>query len=227
MNFLKKIPIKYLGELHDVRLINFSVDIKEVRDKVPPSIKVRDFNGRALFSMVDVKLKNMHPSFIPSVFHFDYRHIAFRLLVEDASYNAGVNKGLFFFRSFTDKPLIVTGGKLFTDYNLESANISEIEQGVEVVQGNNWIHYSIGAPLVNPSEEILELKKTVGVLDRAYSLLGQTLRVTQIQREKWPIQPVECNDFSTSFFESAKLEGAFKVFETIYYQWLPPKSIIS
>lgn len=227
MSFLKQLPIKYLGELHDVRLINFSVDIREVLDKVPLAIKVRDFNGRALFSMVDVKLKNMRPSFVSSVFHFDYRHIAFRLLVEDASYNAGVNKGLFFFRSFTDKPFIVTGGKLFTDYNLESARISESEQGVEVIQGNNWIHYSIGAPLVNPSEEILKLKKTVGALDRAYSLLGQTLRVTQIQREKWPIQPVECNDFSTTFFESAKLEGAFKVFETIYYQWLPPKSIIS
>jgi len=227
MSFLKKIPIKYLGELHDVRLINFSVDITEVKDKVPSPIKVRDFKGRALFSMVDVQLKNMRPSFIPSVFHFDYRHVGFRLLVEDASYNAGINKGLFFFRSFTDKSLIVAGGKLFTDYNLESANISETGQGVEVTQGNNWIQYSIGDPLLNSSEEIQELKRTVGALDRAYSLHGGTLRVTQIQREKWPIQAVACSDFSTSFFESAKLEGAFRVFETIYYQWLPPKSLIS
>jgi uncharacterized protein YqjF (DUF2071 family) len=226
MNLLKKIPIRYIGELHDVRLINFSVDINEVKDKVPASIKVRNFDGRALFSMVDVKLKNMRPSFIPSAIHFDYRHVAFRLLVDDAVYNAGINKGLFFYRSFTDQSLIVAGGKLLTDYNLEYAKIVEKNNLVEVRQDQNFVKYSIQEKILSPSSSIEELTKTVGALDRAYSILGNTLRVTQIQREKWPIQAVECKDFENTFFKSARLEGAFKVFETIYYQWLPPKRVI-
>lgn len=224
MNFLKKIPIKYLGELHDVRLINFSVDMQEIKDKVPAPIRVRDFNGRALFSMVDVKLKKMHPAFIPALVHFEYRHVGFRLLVNDSIYNEGSQKGIYFYRSFTNKPLIVAGGKLFTDYNLETASIAEAGKTVEISQGKNKIRYCIGE-LFEEKEQATELHRVIGALDRAYSMLGDTVRVTQIQREKWPIRQVACTDFNTNYFNSAKLEGAFRVLETIYYQWLPPKSI--
>jgi uncharacterized protein YqjF (DUF2071 family) len=225
MNLLKKIPIRYIGELHDVRLINFTVDISEVKDHVPVQIKVRDFGGRAMISMVDVKLRNMHPSFLPSALHFNYRHVAFRLLVEDASHNLGVNKGIYFYRSFTDKPLIVAGGKLFTDYNLEYAQISEHNGIVEIKQENKIIKYCVENTPLSKTENVKELYKTIGALDRAYSLLGNTVRVTQIQREKWPIQEIKCKEFRNDFFETARLEGVFKVFETIYYQWLPPKSL--
>ena len=153
---------------------------------------------------------------------FNYRHIAFRLLVEDSSYNNGINKGIFFLRSFTDNPLIVAGGKLMTDYNLETADIEEHGDEVLLSQGKNYVKYC-----VNDLVEINhgELKKTVEALDRAYSVLGDTVRVTQIQREKWPIQLVNCPVFENTFFKTAKLEGAFRVFETIYYNWLPPKPI--
>jgi uncharacterized protein YqjF (DUF2071 family) len=223
MDFLKRIPLHYKGELHDVRLINFSVAMEELKDKVPANIKIRDFNGRAMISMVDVKLKNMRPVFFPFT-RFSYRHVAFRLLVDDHRYNDGANKGIFFFRSFTDKPLIIAGGRLFTDYNLESATITEQNNEITIRQGNNHVTYSIGE--VSESTNA-ELKKIVGALDRAYSMLGSTLRVTQIQREKWPIQQVDCTGFESTFFETARLEGAFRVFETIYYDWLPPRPIVS
>src|SRR6188472_940138 len=77
MYLLKRIPIHYKGELHDVRLINFSVAMEELKDKVPASIKIRSINGRAMISMVDVKLKNMRPVLAPFA-RFNYRHIAFR-----------------------------------------------------------------------------------------------------------------------------------------------------
>lgn len=222
MNLLKKIPIQFKGELHDVRLINFSVALEEVKDKVPSNIKVRDFNGRALISMVDVKLKNMHPVFVPPFFHFNYRHLAFRLLVDDSIYNEGVNKGIYFYRSFTDKPLIITGGKLLTDYNLELAQIEEANNEVTLSQGKHHVKYCVDN-IISASND--DLKKTIGALDRAYSVLGNTIRVTQIQREKWPIQPVKCSGFENTFFKTARFEGAFRVLETIYYDWLPPKAI--
>lgn len=221
MNLLKRLPITYKGELHDVRLINFSVAKEEIRGKVPASIKVRDFKGRAMISMVDVKLKNMRPVAFPLV-RFDYRHIAFRLLVDDNQYNGGANKGIFFLRSFTDKPLIVFGGKLMTDYNLETASIRQDDNEVTIVQGDNKIEYCLDdlPPMPNPA-----LTHTIGALDRAYSIFGDSIRVTQIQREKWPIQIVNCNRFENTFFHSAKFEGAFRVNETIYYNWLPPKKV--
>ena len=221
MNLLKKMPVQYKGELHDVRLINFTVDMSEVFGKVPAAIKIRDFNGRAMISMVDVKLRNMRPVRFPFI-RFNYRHVAFRLLVEDKLYNHGENKGIFFFRSFTDKPLIVTGGKLLTDYNLEVANISEIDNKVIISQGEKLVQYTLDESLAKPDEQ---LHNTIGALDRAYSMSGDTIRVTQIQREKWPIQSVGCKDFENDFFRTARFEGAFRVLETIYYDWLPPKAI--
>ncbi len=225
MDFLKRIRIQYKGELHDVRLINFSVDMEEVSDKIPAKINARDFNGRALFSMVDVRLKNMHPVFVPSFCHFNYRHVAFRLLVDDSAYNDGVNKGIYFYRSFTNIPVIVAGGKLLTDYHLELAKIEEKNGEVIISQGKRRVTYCIDNAIEAPATENAGLKMTVGALDRAYSVLGKTLRVTQIQREKWPIQSVACSGFENTFFKTAKFEGAFRVQETIYYRWLPPKAL--
>jgi hypothetical protein len=227
MNILKKIPITYTGELHDVRLINFSVDINELKDQVPAGIKIRNFNGRALFSMVDVKLRNMKPSFLPSFFSFEYRHVAFRLLVDDAHLNKGQAKGIYFLQSFTDKFFIEKGGSLFTDYKLENASIKDKSDLVEIESRGKHIKYAIGNEIVSEDPNLLELHQVVGALDRAYSVLGTQLRFTQIQREKWPIQPVICTGFENTFFKSARLEGAFRVFETIYYTWLPPKKILS
>jgi hypothetical protein len=227
MDILKKIPITYTGELHDVRLINFSVDLNEVRPLVPASIKVRDFNGRALFSMVDVKLRNMKPSFVPSFFSFEYRHVAFRLLVDDAYLNKGQAKGIYFLQSFTDKFLIEKGGSLFTDYKLEKASIKDKGDMVEIESGGKYIKYIIGNEVISEDPKLSELHQVVGALDRAYSISGTQLRFTRIQREKWPIQSVSCSSFENTFFKTARLEAAFRVFETIYYTWLPPKAIRS
>jgi uncharacterized protein YqjF (DUF2071 family) len=226
MELLKRIPVKYKGELHDVRLVNFSVGMQEVQDKVPAEIKIRDFGGRALISMVDVTLKNMHPTFFPSFCHFSYRHVAFRLLVEDSMLNSGINKGIFFLRSFTDKSIVVSAGNLLTDYKLELASIDDKSKEVVIRQGNQHVRYCIDRS-IDCQDGQEDLKKTVGILDRAYSVLGKRLRVTQIQREQWPIQPVNCAAFENTFFKTAKFEGAFRVFETIYYRWLPPKTLLN
>jgi uncharacterized protein YqjF (DUF2071 family) len=223
MSILKRIPIKYLGELHDIKLINFSVERDELKGMVPPEIKVRDFNGRAIISMVNVNLKMMRPSFMPKAMHFNYRHIAFRLLVEDSAYNKGENKGIYFLESFTNKPLIVWGGSLLTEYKLEMAEILDAGHSFNMNRNGHFIRYHLEDKKMNG--EYANLKNIVGALDRAYSVLGDKVRVTQIQREKWPIEPIECSAFETNFFKTAKLEGAFKVNETIYYQWLPPKTV--
>lgn len=221
MTFLKRLPVHYKGELHDGRLINFSVDKEEVLARVPNAIKVRDFNGRAMISMVDVKLRNMRPAIFPFA-RFHYQHVAFRLLVDDSQYNKGDQKGIFFLRSFTDKPWIVSGGKLMTDYNLEKAQFEDTDSEITISQGDAKVRYFLDDGSVAPDPA---LKTTIAALDRAYSVLGNAVRVTQIQRERWPIQPVNCRRFENTFFKTAKFEGAFRVLETIYYEWLPPKTI--
>lgn len=225
MSFLKKIPVKYVGELHDIRLINFLVDLEEIKDQVPSSISIRDFNGKAMISMVDVRLKKMHPSFFPEFINFSYRHIAFRLLVDDGMYNNGLSKGIYFYKSFTDKNLIVKGGNLFTEYKLSNARIEESNDCTFIKKANNYVKYKVGQTEIPSEGKWKDLPQVIGAIDRAYSLSGNQLQFTQIQREKWPIKLVECTDFENTFFKSAELIGAFRVFETIHYQWLPPQII--
>lgn len=223
MNILKKIPITYLGELHGVQLINFSVEREEVEPYVPWKIKIRDFGGRAMISMVNVYLKNMHPTFVPQSLHFDYRHIGFRLLVDDSQWNEGLYKGIFFIRSFTDNALIAQGGQLMTDYNLEKAEIICTDELMALKKDNKFLTYALDEQ--KPVVINKDLHHTIGAIDRAYSHLDGLIRMTKIQREKWLIEWVNCFHFQTNFFETARFEGAFRVNETIYYQWEPAKSI--
>lgn len=226
MELLKKLPIRYIGELHDIRLINFSIAMEEAKTVIDAPLPIRNFNERAMISMVDVKLKNMHPAFIPEVIHFDYRHIAFRVLMDDSAITQESPKGIYFHRAFTTNPVMVVGGSLLTNYNLEMASIEEENHKVILKKDSEVLEYKTGDLLEEPSVN-QSLYENIAALDRAYSRLGNELRVTKIQRKKWPIQQVENMEYKNNFFETTRFEGAFRVFETIYYQWLPPKPIKS
>jgi hypothetical protein len=119
--------------------------------------------------------------------------------------------------------LIVFGGSLFTDYHLENAIINDSGSEFSLTQKNKSLEYSIKDK--DPEIKNEGLKEMIGAIDRAYSVLGNKIRVTQIQRERWPIELVECTEFKTNFFETARLEGAFLVREMIKYIWLPPQTL--
>lgn len=223
MSLLKNIPINYKGELHNIRLVNFWVDKKEVEEFVPPQLRIRDFNGRALISMVNVELENMHPTFLPETTHFSYRHVAFRLLLDDAEFNGGEPKGIYFFKSFTNKPHVVMGGNLLTNYQLEQAEIICLDRMMELRQNNFYFNYALD--LEKKESYGNEQFETIRALDRAYSVSDERIKMIQIQREKWPIRPVNCYLLETNFFKTAVFASAFVVDETIYYKWLSAKTI--
>ena len=229
MEFLKKIPITFKGELHDVRLINFTVEADEIRSNIPNPLIPLVHNNRAMISMVDVELKHMRPAFFPDNLHFSYRHVAFRVLIDDREYhNLDEPHGIFFLNSFTNKKRIILGGQWMTKFNLNFALISGDETSLSLKRENKFMEYRIN-PDFRPdnSPQALEIKSHVAPLDRAYSIIGNSIYVLQIQREEWPIEPVTCDYFNTTFFESAKLEAAFYIKKPISYEWLSPQKITS
>lgn len=221
MKLLKKLPIKYSGQLHDVKLINFSVAMEEVLPMVPKGIKVRDFDGRAIISMVNVRLKDMRLSWFSKRLSFDYQHVAFRLLVDDANLNDGKAKGIYFLKSFTNRPIIAWAGNLMSHYKLSTADIHDVF-GFDLWQNDKFIRYHINE---KPTEGPRDLKAAIQSIDRAYAMESKDLLCTVIQRKKWPIEWVNCIGFETNFFKSAELLGAFCVKEVIDYQWLPAELI--
>lgn len=223
MNLLKKIPLNFIGELHQIRLINFYVDRAEVEALLPEPLQVRDFNGKALISMVDVELKNMHLPLWPTPFRFAYHHIAFRLLIDDTAYTGTDAKGIFFLQAFTNKNWVVAGGKLFTNYRLGNASIKSQPGMLELKQGEHFLNYAI-----DPTETVpvdATLLQHVSTVDRAYAVDADDVRCVKIVRNRWPLRAIEAYHFETNFFKTAQLAGAFVVDDMIPYQWLPAKTV--
>lgn len=217
MNLLKRIPMAYKGTLHKVRLINFSVEPEEILPKLPKGIAPALYRNRALISMVNVELKNMRPTAAGELFRFSYRHVAFRLLMHDAHITGGPDRGIWFYRSFTDNPLIYQGGRLCTNFGFERASIFDMDYLFELRQSDKYLKYALDN--TQEASGDLRLKNKVARLDRAYTILGKNLYALQIHRDSWPIEWIECYRFETNYFETARFEGAFQIRQPVPYHW--------
>ena len=217
MKALMKLPIEYAGKLHNVRLLNFSVDPDEVMVHLPEGIVPNLYRKRVLFSMVSVQLKNMRPTATGDLFAFSYRHVAFRMLMEDDHLTHEGNRGIYFYRSFTDNPLVYRGGNLLTTFQFEKASIRDIGYLFELTSGDRYVKYALDE--TREAEGDYRLKQRVAALDRAYAPIGKDLYCLQVHRDQWPIEWVDCYRFETNFFESARFEGAFQIRQQIDYRW--------
>lgn len=226
MKTVKNKGMQFQGELHDIYLINFSVEAREVADRIPEPIRPRLQQGRVLISMVDVNLRNMRAKSAWLPFTFNYQHIGFRVLVNDADWNTEhQDKGVYFLDSFTDRPYLIWAGNLLANFRLQQAKFTNYPAGLRLDCGDHFLEYDLCGPNLTPSANILELQTKIGAIDRSWAMEGNALHKTQIVREKWPLQPMNVNRFATNFFESARLEGAFRVTESIHYEWLPAETV--
>lgn len=215
--------MKFKGELHKVKLINFSVDIEEVINRVPKGLKILQENGKAIISMVDVQLKQMRTKWVPFL-NFEYRHVAFRLLLDDKELSKNENpQGIFFLKSFSKNIPLNFAGNLIGNYQLTFANIKEHEGAFSLQQKNSFVEYALDAN--EKIEQNQELFQKIKRIDRAYASQNNETYVTKIAREDWPIQPVKCYHFATNFFKSAQFLGAFEVKDIIQYTWEDPSKI--
>lgn len=225
MDMLKSLPLSFKGDLHQVRLINFSVDLAEVQPVLPEGLTPRLINNRVLISMVNVKLRHMHLSGTPKHLGFNYQHIGFRLLVDDSLWGGRGDQGIFFLRSFSDNPVAVEAGNLLTHYRLEHAQIKDLDYVLELRQKDRFLHYAFSD--TKPENVNEELKSTIAAIDRAYAMNGSTPQLTRVVRDSWPIEWIDCYHFETNFFETARLEGAFQIHEVIPYHWLAPQTLLT
>lgn len=223
-----RLPFAFQGELHDIHLVNFSVDPLDLLARfgpLPKPLKPRLVNGRALISMVDVQLRNMRATSRWIPFRFHYQHVAFRLLVEDSGYTDDpARNGIYFLKSFTNRPMIETGGNLLTHFNFQTAHIQNFASGLRLDTDDNFVAYDIDGP-IDQAHLPTAITDTVARIDRAYAVESAALWETRILRDAWPLQAMHCNHFATNFFSSARLEAVHKVVSPIDYTWLAPRKI--
>ncbi len=223
MSILKTLPLAFEGNLHEVNLINFSIDPSELEGLVPPEVPVRLFDGRAMISLVNVQLEEMKPTFLPSFLSFNYRHVGFRLLVDDEQFTDQASRGIYFIRSFSNRTDIVAAGRQLSNYNLETAEISYKDQALSLKKGQQFLSYKL-LPYA-PREKREALREVTKKIDRAYAPGRGGLWMTKVLRISWPIEEVACSQFSTNFFKTARFEAAFRIRNDIRYHWCSPKLV--
>ncbi len=222
MRALKKLPITYTGTLHDVRLICFSVPKEEVLPKLPNGIIPIIENGRIMFSLVSVNLTGMQANVMP--IPFNYHHVALRMCVADAEHNdSGEDQGVYFYQSYTDNYLMVTGGRILTNYNLEQSQIRISDPEYSVKSDQDFLRFAID--ISSPKIGSTELYDRVRSLDRAYFVSGKHLYRTRITRSDWPVKWADCYAFETNIFQDVLVEGAFYIDRPIDYKWNKPECI--
>lgn len=222
MQLLKNLSIGYTAHLKDIRLINFTIDAHELQFHLP-QLPVVKLDGRPVISLLDVKLYHLRPSFLLNPFHFTYRHIAFRVLVNDNHlHHDKVNRGFYYMNSFSDKLTVARFGKLFTSFNFSHASINEINNHFSLFYKDRFIHYSLEPD--EPNHVNMQLREALMQIDRAYSIHDHKMKVTKVKRRDLPLQPARCSFFETNFFKHTELLGSFCVNEMLSYEWLPSQN---
>lgn len=222
MSLAHRLPLSFRGTLHDVRLVNFSLDYGEAEALLPQPLRAGTFRGRALVSMVSVYLRAMRPAPLPALCGFGYRHVAFRLLLDDSRYTGDRPRGIYFLRSFVRNPLLALGGRLLTDFRFSTARVEQTPGSLLAETDDGFVTARFSDTETNADPELCRL---VGAVDRAYAVHNGTMYSVRIQRQSWPLRPLACTHFATTFFHSARFEGAFTVPGIVPYMWLPPREI--
>lgn len=215
MSCLKTLPIAYSGRISQASLINFAVDVNELLPEIPAGLSLYRYKGSAVISLADLQLSAIRPDFLPECCGLNYRHVALRVLIDQGERAPGV----FFWKSFCMQPLLVCGGRLFTDYRLSRAEIRG-EECFHLRQGDRSISYRLD----EADRPNVALGWETASLNTAYAMHGRGLWQTRIRPEQWPLKPMRCHGFQTSFFRSANCISAFKTTEVLpFYRSAPLK----
>ena len=216
--------MNFNAELNDIKLINFSVSLDEVLPFVPSSLKVLQENGRAIISMVDVNLNNIHLKFLP-IIKYGFRYVTFRLLLDDSGFqkNGGNPRGVYFLKSFSNKPILNLFSNLFANYKLTNATFESSFDAYSLKQNRMYIDYAL-----NPYSSCRykdDIYQKINRIDRAYDINKNRVYVSELMKNNWQIEPIKCYHFATIFFKSAHFLGAFKVKDFINHTWNNPRQI--
>ena len=225
---LRRLPITYHGTLQGAELVQFSLDPDEVRPLVPAPLSPCLLHGRSLVSCLRVEMRRLRPRFVPRFLSVCDRHVALRLMVHDRS-DPGPPHGAYLLRAFTDRRWIARACEWLSWVQLLPAELNLTGGDLEVREGGHRLHFTTFEPAPSRPPGVLfssweEARAVVGSIDRLHAGDGQgRLWVTDVSHADCPLQPLGVRDFHTDFFESARVEGAFRIPRTVYHRWTAPR----
>lgn len=220
MEPLTYIPWTFTGRIANCNLITFSVEPEELRPMLPEPFKPHLYEGRALLSIADLDLRGLRLRTRFPLPHFTYRHIGLRVLLEDP-FGQGED-GLFYLRSWTQRPMLRRLANLGTEFRYADAQFRYLPGGMVMKTEEHFLHYNYCGPADQSPREV-QLHDLIERTDISWSLLKGKIWKRRIRREAWPQHAMNCNVFATNLFFTARLETATKVQGIVPFEWPRPQ----
>lgn len=211
MNNVAPYSLVTLAELHQVRLIRFSVDPDEVQEQLPAGLRAHSVNGRAQLSFLHVEFRRKQPLWLPQAGGKSERYAAFQLMVTNS---ANTNAGVHVLHTFTDKRLIQLTVTDWIDRKPRAAKFQALDTMLELRAGEHYLNYALdfGKMATNATTPL-------NAIGKAYTLCRRLVSGNLFQPDQWPLRQVDSYLFETNFFSSAALIGAFVVDAPLRYEW--------
>lgn len=203
---------EHFNRFRDIRIINFSVAWEEILSIIPQGIMPREFNGRALISLINATKQEDYN--LPQKTH----NIAvFRLLIDDRKWS-GDYKGVYILNEIikNKESILSSHSKINGQGALHKSELNT--SVIQVFTEKGFLEYTLSDTHV--IEKNPEIKLTLENIDRAFGMNENDLALLYKHSHAPKLKWIKCNYFQTNIFKTAQLESAFLVCEHIGFQKL-------
>jgi len=218
-------------------LVNYRVDPSVLSRVLPAPFRPQVIGGFGIAGICLIRLKALHPTWLPSLPAWASENAAHRVAVE-WDQNGKVRQGVYIPRRDTNSWIAVgVGGKLFPGIHHHARfDVHEEDNRFEVSleSDDGQVHLAVVAHLANslPPDSVFASMKLASDFFEAgsigYSATGQEGRFDglELRCRGWKVEPIEIQSLKSSFFDdpsrfpagSVRLDCAL-VMRGIQHEW--------
>ena len=236
LNFLKNHPFAVKAFFERSTVLTFAVPKEEITALIPECLTPDTFNDQwAFIAIAMVATRDLRPKGWPRWMGSDFFLVGYRAFVRYRN-NAGKNlRGLYIFKSETNKRKMQIGGNIFTHYHYTTTDIMERSSSDTIHISSQQSGFNAGLshastedislPPDSPFATWKEARRFAGPLPFTftYNPANQKVLIIEGVRQHWQPSPVKVLNYDFTFLKQLNvsapvLASAFMV-ENIPYYW--------
>lgn len=196
-------------------LVNFRVEPDEIRKVLPPRFRPKLIRGSAMAGICLIRLKGLHPRFVPGFAGISFESAAHRIAVERED-GDGWREGVYVVRRDTSSRLATwVGGRVFPGvHHLADFEVSEGGGRYEVAMRSRdgSVHVRVVAALSSGqpvSSVFASLREAfaffeAGSVSYSSSASGGALQGLELRTHGWSVEPLHITEVESSYFDDRR-----------------------
>ncbi|MGV6862236.1 MAG: DUF2071 domain-containing protein [Putridiphycobacter sp.] len=233
MSFLKLHPFGVKAFFKKSVVLTFAIPKEELETFIPNHLTLDTFEDKwAFIAIAMVDTKALRPKWFPKFMGNDFYLIGYRIFVRYKS-KAGKNlRGLYILKSETNRKKMAVLGRIFTQYNYSTTDITEIKTpsgSVFKSQQSNFKfeieNHSHELPQNSPFKNWETARKFSGPLPHTFTYLEnkKSMLIIRGLRQNWKPEPIQVLNYQFEFLNNlnlsqVQLASAFQI-KDVPYEW--------